>query len=257
MKKILLVDLTNLAYRYIKSKPEYIAEKLMQSVNSFAKSFDVDKIIVSRDADKSKFRKELYPEYKSNRGLHLTDEEREERAKFYAAIEKACNSMKQDEDILVVEEPFIETDDVVFAVTKMFPNNEYVLISGDSDLLQCGVPQFSFRKNAFIDLADEGAQSIEEYVLAKAIAGDTSDNIAGIVGVGLTTAISTLRKYDAKNLEDLLAKLSKVKKLGKREGAILNGEDIISRNLKLIDLNNSIEHVSPYLMQKIEEFIND
>ena len=256
--KILLIDLTNLAYRYVKTKAQFIPNKLAMTVGSFAKSFQVDKVIVSRDTSKSKFRKELYPEYKANRGINLTAEEQEERLKFYQAIADTCEVLKDLEETLVIEEKDIETDDVLNFIVKNHPEHEYTLISGDSDLLQLGVPQFSPVKNAFITLEDEGAKDIQHYLLAKCIAGDSSDNIDGVPGVGMKTAYTLLEKYKAKTLDELIAGISKVSptKRGKRENSVVENEEVIRRNERLINLDYAIPFtITETLISKIDNFI--
>lgn len=256
---VLLVDLTNLAYRYVETK-EYktFPLRLTKDVLSFARSFDADEIICALDYGKSEFRRKLYPEYKAGRFEKLTPEQQERRLIFFENL----NTMPErlaEYDIISLRFEGIEADDILAYIVKNYPNHEYILISSDTDLLQLDIEQFSpFKRNTddkFISLEKAGFKNRDEYILAKSIAGDKTDNIDGVYGIGEKIALKILRKYDTIDFDELLEKLRQAKRLGKREQAILDNEEIIRRNLEIIDLYKHNDEIIAPVQEELENIL--
>lgn len=253
----LIIDLTNLSYRYIdnryaKTRPNKIA----QAVISFKDSSLMEKpykLICVKDKGRSEFRKALYSEYKANRGKNLTPEQAEARKQFYQDIETAVSYIKAC-NIPVLEYQGIEADDIIAWVTINVPHNNMLIISGDTDLTQLNIPQFSLFKNSYISYKDEGFETSSDYVLCKSISGDTADNIKGVHGVGLKTSLAILKKYHASSLDELITYISKVNKRGKREESILQNKQLILANIELISLTKNLAKIiTPEISNYIRE----
>jgi 5'-3' exonuclease len=84
----------------------------------------------------------------------------------------------------------------------------------------------------------------ENFRLVKALTGDSSDNIDGVKGVGE----ATLKKYVPEiadptaeiSVDMIRNKYANIKKVPKMIENILNNEDIIERNITLMNLHESI-----------------
>lgn len=230
---ILLIDLTNISYRFI-DKPNQRDSKIVDTVMSFANSFSADKVICAKDSTGSYYRKQKYSKYKKHRTANLTEEEINKRTVFYNDINKAATLLRHL-DIPVLEYQDIEADDILCWLSKKYPTA--TLLSGDYDLTQLDLEQFSPFKSTYISYKEFGCDNAKQYVTAKAIAGDNADNIDGVYGVGIKTAVSILKKYECNTIEELGLQLQKQKKLGKREQNILSNIELIKNNLYLVDLH--------------------
>lgn len=248
---ILLVDLTNISYRFV-DRPIQRDTKIVDTVMSFAKSFNADRIICAKDSTYSSFRKTRYPKYKEHRVINLTTEEKEKRTIFYNDINKASTLLKHI-DIPVLEYPDIEADDIICWLSTIYPTA--TLLSGDYDLTQLDLEQFSPFKSSYISYKEYGCDNAQQYITAKAIAGDTADNIDGVYGIGIKTAVNILKKYNCNTIDELEPQLKLGKKLGKREQSILDNISLIKDNLYLVDLklvNNLI--ITEEVKQNLKEF---
>jgi DNA polymerase-1 len=252
----LIVDLTNLSFRYVETKDyKTFPIRLVKDVLSFARSFDAENIICAMDYGKSAFRKQIYPDYKAGRFEKLSPEQQEKRMMFYENLNLVPNLLLEN-DISLLRFEGIEADDLLAYIVRTRGTEGFTLISSDTDLLQLEVTQFSpFKRNTddkFISLDKLGFSSREEYVLAKSIAGDKSDNIIGVTGIGEKTALTILKKYSTNSFDTLITKLKESKKLGKREQGILDNEEIIRRNIELIDLYKNNEKIISPVMYEVE-----
>lgn len=146
-------------------------------------------------------------------------------------------------NVRVISVPGREADDVIYQISKNF--NDVVIVSSDSDFYQLISKNISVYKNyedkliTINTVEEEIGIHPSKYVLAKAIIGDSSDNIYGIFGIGKTTAYKILNEHsEVFNLESLLAELDKIdtKKRSKKLESITEFKDIIERNISLIDL---------------------
>ena len=253
--KYLLVDTNNFAFRWFISRKsvEAMADDMFNNINSFASSLLCNKIILLADHGASVYRKEIYPEYKANR-KKKTDKEKEKMDEFF----KRFNQCKK---ILNVHFPLIsfkgvEADDTIYWLTTKLKNT--VILSTDADLLQCSVPQFAYTKGKYITLEEQGFANVNEFVEAKAIAGDTSDNIKGLERVGLKTVAKYFKKYDVGNFYDLKAAVPLSTK-SKIEQRILAGTEIYERNIKLVDIEFACseiltEQMQVEIMESIDEY---
>ena len=104
-------------------------------------------------------------------------------------------------------------------------------------------------KNKFInkdDIDKKFGVAPEKIIDVQALAGDSSDNVPGVPGIGVKTAAELINKYD--NLENLLSKAKEIKQNKRRETIIENKEKaIISK--KLVTLKKDVP-----VKNKIEEF---
>lgn len=152
-------------------------------------------------------RNKLFPEYKAGRPPAPAD---------LIPQFNRCKQVAQILGLSTLGSANVEADDIIghFAAKAQAKNLPITIVSGDKDLVQ-----FVSANDLYWDL---GRQPIATYKdLNKrfkvrpeqiadwlALAGDKSDNIPGVPGVGPTTAARLLNKWD--NLDNLLANLGDV-----------------------------------------------
>jgi len=159
------------------------------------------------DAGKHTFRHDMYAEYKGKRDKMPED--------LHAQLLELKDLLRAM-GIMVKEIPEIEADDIVGSISRKF-NEEFILVSGDKDLLQL------VNDNTTVWLTQKGISNVlkvdenvlmEEFKIKpyqviemKAIMGDSSDNIPGVVGIGKVGAEKLIAEYQ--NLDNVYANLDK------------------------------------------------
>jgi DNA polymerase-1 len=140
-----------------------------------------------------------------------------------------------------------EADDIIGTISKRF-SGETLIVSADRDVFQLISPNVSIlntkrgvtdvKKYDLPTLWEEGFTP-EKIIEFKALAGDMSDNIPGVLGVGEKTALNLLNEYE--NLDNIYANLNCIK--GKLNEKLAQGKELayISKHLATIDVNAPIE----------------
>lgn len=258
---LLIVDLLNLFFRYQRSNSYDFAADAMRTINSLAKSYECSKIVLTTDHRSSKFRKSIYPEYKSNRKDRYekqTEEEKEKAAEFFKACDKALEVMKDLFFILRYE--FVEADDLAAYIVSNFSDKfEHTwLISSDSDwdlLLSDKVSRFSLvtRKEYSLDnfYEEHSCDDPEQYLTQKILVGDPKDGINGIPGLGPSRAYKYIREYGS--AIDLLGHLPIDSTLKTVKSINEVGPEVINRNCYLLDLLSFSEDAITFPGHNIEE----
>ncbi|MHC1716639.1 MAG: DNA polymerase I [Candidatus Dojkabacteria bacterium] len=188
---------------------------------SALKTFDPKYVLCSFDTPKPTFRHVEYVDYKATR--KPTDQSLTDQFPFVEEVLKAFN-------IPILKKEGFEADDILGTISKYVDNGrwknenlELYILSGDRDLLQlvnedvkvC-LPSGNFKNLVAYD-REKTFEYMgiypEQIVDYKGIAGDPSDNIPGIKGIGNKTAIELLNKYGDldtvyKNLKDVKPRTS-------------------------------------------------
>jgi DNA polymerase-1 len=154
------------------------------------------------------FRHERYPEYKSHRPPMPED---------LAMQLPYINNIINGFHLPRVQVEGYEADDLICTLSKAAREKgfEVEIISGDKDLLplvQDGVIMWDPMKDKRFDpdaIKEKYGLPPEELMEVKALAGDPSDNIPGVPGIGEKTALKLVSQYHS--LENLLARLEEVK----------------------------------------------
>ena len=162
--------------------------------------------------------------------------------------------------IPIFEKEGYEADDVIATLAHRFKghDHEVVIVSDDKDMYQLitgGIRIYSCRKEAIIG-PDEAREKFgvtpEQMVDYLALAGDASDNIPGVDGIGEVTARKLIQEYGS--LANVLKNTNSIK--GKLKDKILNGKEsaILSRELATLDsdveINCSLEDIRIHLPDK-------
>jgi len=142
-------------------------------------SFSPSQIFFVLEGD-PKARKALYPEYKKNRIIKTA----EDQSKKDLFLNKAQEIIKllQFLPVTLVRHPDHEADDVIGSLVDNLTNENVVIISGDSDLIQL-LQRGHVKLKLYHPIKKEYISAPKyNYLAYKCLAGDKkSDNIAGIV----------------------------------------------------------------------------
>ena len=198
------------------------------------------------DSARKNFRNEIYSEYKGNRSDAPDD--------LIPQFEYIRKSVKAF-NLPSIELINYEADDLIATyVEKILDLGAKVtIVSSDKDLMQLykkGVRIYDPMKNKFInqdDVHNKFGVTPEKVIDVQSLAGDSTDNVPGVPGIGVKTAAELINQYGT--LENLLKNASKIKQNKRRETLIDNKDDaIISK--KLVTLKKDVP-----VKNKIEEFI--
>ncbi len=198
------------------------------------------------DSARKNFRNEIYSEYKGNRSDAPDD--------LIPQFEYIRQSVKAF-NLPSIELINYEADDLIATYVEKILNlgAKVTIVSSDKDLMQLykkGVRIYDPMKNKFInqdDVHNKFGVTPEKVIDVQSLAGDSTDNVPGVPGIGIKTAAELINQYGT--LENLLKNASKIKQNKRRETLIANKDDaIISK--KLVTLKNDVP-----VKNKIEEFI--
>jgi DNA polymerase-1 len=197
------------------------------------------------DAARKTFRNEIYSDYKANRS-----EAPDDLAPQFEYIRKAVVAF----NLPSVDLPNYEADDLIatYAEQILAKGAKVTIVSSDKDLMQLyrkDVRLFDPMKNKFItteDIINKFGVEAKKVIDVQSLAGDSSDNVPGVPGIGVKTAAELINKYGT--LEKLLDNAHEIKQNKRRETLIENKDKaIISKRLVTLMKDAPVE-------RKIEEF---
>jgi len=169
-----------------------------------------DYLAVAFDIGKT-FRDEIFEDYKGTREK-MPDDLRPQIERIRAIVDSF--------DIPRLEKEGFEADDVLGSIAQQAVKQGFgvKIITGDRDLLQLVTDRVivNLPGKSLSEARDYTAKDVVEYlgvkpdqvVDYKALAGDTSDNIPGVPGIGVKTAVSLLEQYP--HLDDIYAHLDEI-----------------------------------------------
>jgi len=181
------------------------------------------------DSARKTFRNEIYSEYKANRA-----EAPDDLAPQFEYIRKSVLAF----NLPSVELINYEADDLIATYVNQIKKKgaKVTIVSSDKDLMQLykkDVRIFDPMKNKFItedDVKKKFGVDSSKVIDVQALAGDSSDNVPGVPGIGIKTAAELINKYG--NLEKLLKSTNEIKQNKRRETLIQNKDKaLISKQL--------------------------
>lgn len=220
-KRLTIVDGSSYLYRaqYAMSRlsgpqgqPTGAIYGVVNMLRALENSYPADYFAVIFDAPGKNFRHDIYTEYKANRPP--TPPEIKEQFGTLRAIIEALGYP-------IIQQAGVEADDVIGTLARQAAEQQLsVLIStGDKDLAQLVNDDIclldTMKKTAAESLTDSAQAVIDKFGVAPeqiaqylALAGDTSDGIPGVPGVGPKTAVKWLNTYG--DLEGVIANATKI-----------------------------------------------
>ncbi len=200
-----------------------------------------DVVAVIFDAGRRSFRNDIYADYKANR-----PDPPEELVPQFALIRQAVAAF----DLPSIEQEGVEADDIIATYARQAEAGgaEVTIVSSDKDMMQLvrpGVAMYDPMKGT-----DIGPDQVEarfgvgpdKVVEVQALAGDSSDNVPGVPGIGVKTAAQLIAEYG--DLETLLARAEEIKQPKRRQNLIDYAEQArVSR--RLVELKSDVALEQP------------
>ncbi|MGL9620239.1 DNA polymerase I [Bradyrhizobium sp. U531] len=185
--------------------------------------------------DKSEvtFRNKIYPEYKAHRPPAPED-----LIPQFALIREAVRAF----DLPCLEQGGFEADDLIATYARQACERgaTTTIVSSDKDLMQLvndKIMMYDTMKDRRIgipEVIEKFGVPPEKVVEVQALAGDSTDNVPGVPGIGIKTAAQLITEYG--DLEQLLFRATEIKQPKRREALLENAEKArISRQLVLLD----------------------
>ena len=186
-------------------------------------------VAVVFDSSRKTFRNDIYADYKANR----TDPP-EELVPQFDLVREATTALSLPQ----LEVPGFEADDLIatYAALAEDAGLETVIVSSDKDLMQLvrgGITMLDPMKQRRIaapEVEERFGVTPDRVVDVQALAGDSTDNVPGVPGIGVKTAAELINTYG--DLDTLLASAGEIKQPKRRENLINFAEQArISREL--------------------------
>lgn len=246
-KTLVLLDGNALIHRAYHALPPLTTKKgeLVNAVYGFTltllsvlEKFKPDYIAASFDLAGPTFRHKQFADYKATRVKAPDD--------LYAQIPRVKEMVKAF-NIPIYEKEGFEADDCVGTLAKQAEKEsvETIIVTGDNDALQLVTPHikiFTLRKGIkdtvlYDEKAVEAKYGFRPFCIPdyKGLAGDASDNIPGVAGIGAKTATDLLKQFGT--LENVYAKLSDVKESVRKKLEADKDNAFLSKELGAIDTN--------------------
>ena len=203
------------------------------------------------DHSSKTFRNDLYPEYKANR-----EAPPEDLRPQFAMVRDATRAF----NLPSIEMAGYEADDLIatYARQAEAAGGEAVIISSDKDLMQLvsdKISMFDTMKNKIIkrdEVIEKFGMPPESVIDVQSLAGDSTDNVPGVPGIGVKTAALLLSEYG--DLDTLLERAGEIKQKKRRENLIEFADQArISRDLVTLKTDVPInETIDEFIMRPID-----
>jgi DNA polymerase-1 len=234
MKKFYLVDVSGFIFRAYHALPPLrrqdglpvgavfgFCTMLMRLMDECRRDNSVALLAAIFDAGRRTFRNDIYPEYKSHRPPAPDD-----LIPQFPLVREACQAL----NVVGIEQEGFEADDLIASYTRAGVAAGYtvIIVSSDKDLMQLVRPKVTLLdpiKNRPIDVPEvleKFGVLPEKVVDAQALAGDSSDNVPGVPGIGPKTAAELIQTYG--DLESVLARAGEIKQPKRREALLAHAE---------------------------------
>lgn len=210
--------------------------KLLQDLDDNEKP---SHLAVIFDTKRQSFRNDIYKEYKANRPPAPED-----LIPQFSLIREAVCAF----GLPSIEMDGYEADDLIatYATQARARGWRVTIVSSDKDLMQLvdsETDMFDAMKNLRIDpdgVIEKFGVLPEKVVEVQALAGDSSDNVPGVPGIGLKTAADLINEYG--DLDSLLERASEIKQNKRRENLIEFADMArVSRQLVQLERNAPIK----------------
>ena len=198
------------------------------------------------DSARKNFRNEIYTDYKANRSDAPDD-----LIPQFDFIRKSVLAFS----LPSIEQLNYEADDLIATYVEQI--NKFgaktTIVSSDKDLLQLhgkNTRIFDPMKNKFLGMDDiklKFGVKPEKIIDVQSLAGDTSDNVPGVPGIGVKTAAELINAFGS--LEELLKNAHTIKQ-NKRRETLLENKDKAIISKKLVTLKNDVP-----VKDKLEDFV--
>ena len=200
-----------------------------------------DFLVCAFDSKEKTFRHKMYSDYKANR-----PEMPEELQKQLPHLWELLDAM----NIPVIKKPGFEADDIIGTITESVSKDkiESYIVSGDKDFMQLINDKIFLytpgKRNASPMIYD--AKGVlekwdlppEKIIDLLSLMGDSSDNVPGVAGVGVKTAVKLLQEYG--DLDSVFENVDKITNKRVHNG-LINCKDDAYLSKELVTIIKDVE----------------
>ena len=204
------------------------------------------------DSARKNFRNDIYSEYKANRA-----EAPDDLIPQFEYIRKSVKAF----NLPSIELLNYEADDLIATYAKQITDAgaKVTVISSDKDLMQLvsdKIRLYDPMKSKVIgdkEVLEKFGVKPHQVIDVQSLAGDSSDNIPGVPGIGIKTAAELINKYQT--LDTLLKRANEIPQNKRRETLLANKEQaFLSR--KLVTLKDDVpvkEDLDSFVLQEVQK----
>lgn len=198
---------------------------------------EADYVAVIFDKARKTFRNDIYPEYKAHR-----PDPPEDLIPQFQMVRDATEAM----NVPAIQMENYEADDLIatYATQAAARNMDVTIVSSDKDLMQLVNDRVSLwdgMKEKTIG-ADEVVEKFgvgpDKVIDVQALAGDSTDNVPGVQGIGIKTAAELINTYG--DLDTLLERAEEIKQPKRRE-RLIEQADMARISRELVTLKTDID----------------
>lgn len=245
MEKVCLIDGSGYIFRAFFASPQMTNPEglpvnavygFLNMFLSLTQNIKCDYCLVLFDAKRQNFRNEIFADYKATRP-ELPPELKPQFELIHEVVEALNLHWLQMEGY--------EADDLIATYTDLAlkDGKEVTIVSADKDLMQLirpGVTFYDSMKNKFFtpeDVKEKFGVYPERVTDVQSLAGDSTDNIPGVPGIGIKTAAELVNQFGS--LEEVLAHAQEIKQ-NKRRELLLNHKEDAFISQKLVTLKPDV-----------------
>jgi DNA polymerase-1 len=250
MKKLIIIDSFALIFRAYYAYPPTLITQDGTPINAaygfstifieILKKFKPEYLVAVFDSAKPTIRSTEFTQYKANRketDLALTNQ--------IPIVQQILETF----DVPVLKVDGYEADDIIGTIVEQMKDSEgieKIIVTGDQDIFQLidqkttvylAGNKFSaskiYNRNEVYEKLNIYPEQVPTY---KALAGDASDNIPGVAGVGPKTAVELISKFDT--LENIFQNLDKIKDSTAKK--LQESYEIAVKSLSLATIDRSV-----------------
>ncbi len=250
-EKIVLIDSNNIAYRAFFALPDTITTSsgiITNAVLGFtnmilrlAEDLRPDTMICAFDSKTPTFRHKMFDQYKIHR--KKMPDELVHQIPLIKQVMEAFN-------IVCIEKEGMEADDILASLAKISSETykQAIIVTGDKDMLQMVSDNIKVlsTKRSITDTIIYDSDGVEKKLGVSpdkvkdllALAGDSSDNIPGVPGIGPKTAVKLLKQFGS--IESIFEGIENIKSQ-KLRSLLLENREIVNMSRKLTALKDDIK----------------
>lgn len=210
----------------------------IQMLLKLLKDYNPQHLAVVFDAGRTTFRTEMYPEYKANRAA-MPDDLRMQMEPIREVV-RAFN-------IATLELQGYEADDIIGTLAGRFADQggNVVVVTGDKDLMQIVTDKVTLldtmkgTESGIPQVVERFGVGPDRVIDILGLAGDSSDNIPGVPGIGEKTATKLILEFGS--LDALLERAEEVKGKNGEKLREYREQALLSRRLATIERNVPLE----------------
>lgn len=250
--------------------PAMIALDVVQQVTQFIRYYRATRCYFCLDPFEGSWRKHIDPKYKAQRSGDRNELQEKQKEMADIAIQQHIPQLLELLLVPIFQKPYIEADDFIAACIKNNEGQKGVILSTDKDFWQLvnehvfmlnpihnyriflGTDNCIYRGHA--DGRIEPAYpcktnygefppiNTKQLLLIRAMAGDNSDNLPGLIGVGDKTAVKAVTENRASQFITENCKRVTPRKTKKNPSPVEVYQDaitVVNHNLRMMTLNQS------------------